>query len=234
MRNIRCMLRIKIFLLFLSLLMFFGSIMAQENEIRVLYVFPKPGSTMVSVESNILLRLADYDFISRENAIISLKGKISGTINGKEIVSDDSRTLIFKPENPFTPGEEIEVRLNLSSLGKPDSVFTFFVSKTGTDIQVIREYQELRLKQEEEALVPLQKNFQQTVSQKLTVINGVSVPSSFPVFEPWISEQTAPGYLFLNNWGSKHYIMILKTTEPLIIIRKLTIIPVTSKSRTVS
>ncbi|GJQ64171.1 MAG: hypothetical protein SCALA702_32240 [Melioribacteraceae bacterium] len=46
---------------------------------------------------------------------------------------------------------------------------------------------------------------------EVRIINGVSVPYDFPVFEPTIiNEGIAPGKLFLTTWGGSSYIMILE------------------------
>ncbi|MDX1739833.1 MAG: aryl-sulfate sulfotransferase [Rhodothermales bacterium] len=41
------------------------------------------------------------------------------------------------------------------------------------------------------------------------VINGVSIPSDFPFMDVTVSDDPAPGYIFLNNWGGQPYNMIL-------------------------
>ncbi len=41
------------------------------------------------------------------------------------------------------------------------------------------------------------------------VLNGISIPSDFPHMEVLVSDDPAPGYIFLNNWGGPPYNMIL-------------------------
>lgn len=49
-----------------------------------------------------------------------------------------------------------------------------------------------------------------TISQIPLKINGIAVPSDFPLLEVKINETTSDGYLFLNNYNGNPYILILK------------------------
>jgi hypothetical protein len=42
------------------------------------------------------------------------------------------------------------------------------------------------------------------------LIGGVAVPEDFPAFTPSIPGETAPGYIFINNWEGSPYVMIFR------------------------
>ena len=61
-------------------------------------------------------------------------------------------------------------------------------------------------------LLPQNKSIStiKNVTDQPVVINGVAVPSDFPFFTPTMNLETAPGYIFLNNWEGSPYIMIFR------------------------
>lgn len=98
------------------------------------YISPLPESNLNSNNSQIIIRhseLIDRKKVS-ENIII-VNGEKSGIHNGKLDLSDDSKTLVFKPETPFIPNEIVNVKINsgvktlLGAELEPYS-FRFFVS----------------------------------------------------------------------------------------------------------
>ena len=42
----------------------------------------------------------------------AVRGITSGLHTGKTILADDAKTVIFKPDQPFTPGEQVSVSVN--------------------------------------------------------------------------------------------------------------------------
>mgnify|MGYP001815903523 CR=1 FL=1 len=85
---------------------------AQDNESTGFnYISPMPGSTLVMPQNNIALRHGDVlDSGILTGVEFRVEGSISGMITGKTILSDDRRTIIFRPDAPFAHGEEVHVK----------------------------------------------------------------------------------------------------------------------------
>ncbi len=84
------------------------------------YYSPLKNAQYVSKGATIIVRygpvlsnqnLADLKFIVR--------GSASGLHSGQTLLADDHKTVIFKPDQPFTPGEQVSVNLNSLSLDGP-------------------------------------------------------------------------------------------------------------------
>jgi hypothetical protein len=77
------------------------------------YYSPVSNAQYVSKNDTIILRfgpLLSEDNIA--NLIITPTGSNSGPHDGKIILADDSRTVIFKPTKAFSPGEQVTVQVN--------------------------------------------------------------------------------------------------------------------------
>jgi hypothetical protein len=73
-------------------------------------VSPVPGSRLVSPENNVVLRPGRPILPGELRAFaISVTGSISGPHSGRLQLSDDWRTLIFEPDQPYAHGEEVTV-----------------------------------------------------------------------------------------------------------------------------
>ena len=85
------------------------------QEIR--YISPSPGSTDVTQESTIAVRtqgMIDPAEFST-GTTFTVVGSKSGLHPGAVVVSDDGRTIVFKPGTVFTPGEQVSVSFQSSA-----------------------------------------------------------------------------------------------------------------------
>jgi hypothetical protein len=99
------------FLLFVFIILFSNSIPAQ-NVSKFKYIYPKPNSSYVSINSSILIRQGSKIERSGLNgSIITAVGSKSGVHTGKFILANDSRTLVFTPAAPFQINEDVAVTL---------------------------------------------------------------------------------------------------------------------------
>ena len=83
------------------------------------YISPVPNSSFVSPTNNIIIR--SHFTLNRQGILsnfITVTGSVSGSCSGKILLSDDSKTLIFKPTNKFALGEIVKVKLNAGSISK--------------------------------------------------------------------------------------------------------------------
>jgi hypothetical protein len=123
-------------LLISSFLALSGNLFAQ-NQSPFQYISPKPGSMMVSNETNIILKHSEI--INRETLssdLINVRGEKSGIHSGELILSDDNRTIVFNLDKPFTGDEEVNVDLMngikiLSGTEVGDYSFGFTTAETG-------------------------------------------------------------------------------------------------------
>lgn len=100
------------YLLFSYLLGSFCNLSAQ-GDYPYQFVSPKPGSLMVSNETNIILRYSGFiDRTSLSTSQIIVEGSESGEHAGEFILSDDGRTIVFNPHLAFTGKEEVYVVLS--------------------------------------------------------------------------------------------------------------------------
>ena len=89
--------------------LFLSSVYAQNNYV---YVSPKPNSILVSNQTNIILRSSSIvDRNSLNLNLITVEGSESGVHQGKLILSDDKRTIVFNPAHAFTFSEQVTVSI---------------------------------------------------------------------------------------------------------------------------
>ncbi|HTR97769.1 MAG TPA: aryl-sulfate sulfotransferase [Candidatus Acidoferrales bacterium] len=97
--------------LFLAALLFPG--LAPGNASAVgrtfVYLSPSPGARLVSPRTNLIARLAGVEASALLQTRFTVTGASSGAHQGRLHLSSDGRTLLFNPDDPFAPGEEVRV-----------------------------------------------------------------------------------------------------------------------------
>ena len=169
------------------------------------YISPQAGSKFVNPENNIALRHGDVlDQSTVKSGIIEVNGSKSGKINGEVILSNDNRTLIFKPEKDYAYGEKVSVTLGSgistgSGENLPGKQFSFYTAKQD-NYELIKEHYKITL-QEEEGNIQLQ---QATSSEPhpLKNTNANDYPEGLPLPTIYEYNHPAPGYIFS---GSRPY-----------------------------
>jgi len=136
---------------------------------------------------------------SVQASLFEVSGNLSGPHPGSVLLADDGKTVIFKPDAPFAPGETVAVTL-LQGLRTQSGdvvegrVFDFAVSPRApqaTDLQVSMAYE-----LPPEALAALANPAQSA---------GVAVPAAWPSGMPVVTvtaqaDGTGDGYTFLCLW----------------------------------
>jgi hypothetical protein len=97
------------------------------------YYAPLQDAQFVSKAATIIVRygpvLSDQDVRALD---FTVKGTKSGLHKGRAILADDHKTVIFKPDQPFTPGEKVSVDINSLDLKDeatyPSLSYTFTVA----------------------------------------------------------------------------------------------------------
>ncbi len=98
---------------------FFGALLLPACTVSpIQYISPLPNAQYVSKGTTIIVRygptISQQD-VSGLNFVVT--GSQSGTHAGQKILADDQKTVIFKPNQPFTAGERVKVSVNSMQLG---------------------------------------------------------------------------------------------------------------------
>lgn len=161
------------------------------------YLSPRPNATEVSRFASIILRFSEAPPEHAEVMVSSQNGDI---YDGYVKMASDEKTVIFKPDSPFQPGDNIHVNIVNTSIQYD---YTFSVSRHESKENLF-----------ETNLPAVQKSTGEqqikTVGQPTTMPNGVTVPSSFPQMDISVNDNPSDGYIFINNWGDPFYNMILE------------------------
>ena len=76
------------------------------------YVSPVPDARYVSPRNNLILRTGlRVNRGDLHQAELVVEGSVSGAHTGSLDLSDDHETVLFQPDQPFTPGEDVHVRV---------------------------------------------------------------------------------------------------------------------------
>jgi len=77
------------------------------------FISPVPDSKMILPETNIIIREGEFiDESTLSGNKLNVFGSVSGKHPGSMVLSDDQKTIIFKPYNSFSGGETVYVEYN--------------------------------------------------------------------------------------------------------------------------
>ena len=154
------------------------------------YMFPLPGSQLLSPKITIILRF-NTEYLSQVTTdMIEVHGT-SGAYTGKTFFSTDGKTLIFKPDSDFQPGETITVVLKTGRFNTGDFEYQFTTASNQVN----------RLNKEPAAAPGPASVIEEFTADSagIRVINGVSVPDDFPTITTHERGATAPGLIFFGS-----------------------------------
>ena len=184
------------------------TVYGQSNK-NIYYINPKPGSINSSPETNIIIKsISKINKQSVSANCISVVGSKSGFHSGEFILSDDSKTLVFKPSAKFIPWENVTVELNNEiktvngkSLGNVD--FDFNINRASHEADYKKLYGENEI------------NFSDAKSIDKY---GTFSPAALPNLIVDSSANPAPGYLF---FGASSYLMVVDNEATPVFYRKV-------------
>lgn len=165
------------------------------------YLSPRPGARMVSLWNNVVIREGrDIDPASLTTGTISVAGTRSGEHAGRLLLSDDSKTIVFTPDQPFDLNETVAVRLTggiETSDGHPlpPLTFTFQVSRVDPRRQPHPELAESAAG--EEGASQVRRGVQETGPVRTNAAQSADLPEGYPVTELLVSDDPDPGKIFL-------------------------------------
>jgi hypothetical protein len=179
------------------------------------YIFPIPGSIQLHPEENIIIRQGeslDESSINEFNQF-EVIGSQSLKHNYKLILSTDLKTLIFDMAFPFTRGEEVTVNYNggiktLEGNELTPIEFSFRITE-----KIIDHDSQFPL----DAIIDLSMlrnhKISNNISKSEKTNKNSNLPEDFPHITINVSDNPAPGYIFLNpkeeNVFAVGYLMIL-------------------------
>ncbi len=172
------------------------------------YVSPVPGSTLVSAENDVVLRTG-REFAPAQVALLEVvvTGSRSGLHAGRLSLSDDDRTLVFEPDQPFAPGESVTVEagkehgLGLGLL--PPLTFDFAVSPEppGAFARLAVDQSAADVPEFAEALRSASEHA--SVDEVLPPLApAFAVPSGYPRIQLITSHDPQPGVVFLTPFSN--------------------------------
>jgi len=163
---------------------------------RVVYISPRPQSTLVSVRTNIILRSdRDVDPGTLAAALVNVRGDKSGSHSGTLTLSDDRQTMLFTPDRALEPGERVDVALRdgVATLeGASLGALSFSFSTSPLREPLTTTY----TVSEEGELIP-----RSTPRNQPPVLSTDtdSLPTDFPIIKVDTVNNPAPGYFFLTT-----------------------------------
>jgi hypothetical protein len=155
---------------------------------------PVPGSRLLRPETNLIVKLERPLGAAgrRLESAITVSGDRSGRHEGRVIVANDDRTVLFQPTRAFADGEEVRVDLRPPLTAATDGVgFSFFVSPHRAVVTPAMEEEWVS------DLVP--SGSPPAIGPGATIAD--TLPGDFPEIEYTVfdSAAVAPGMLYLSN-----------------------------------
>ena len=167
------------------------------------YISPRPGAKLVSPQSDIVIRpgevLAPLNAGAEE--LFRVSGSHNGAVRGLLFLAADDKTLIFRPERVFQPGETVTVRLRRglrAAWGAEIGALEFRFTVSATPEAVRRQFYEAQTA-ERLATIPSPGN-RHRFQRKMNFFGTDSLPPDFPAITVDTLSHPAPGYLFLGLW----------------------------------
>lgn len=156
------------------------------NVSKFQYISPSPGSVLVTPETNIIIKpgevLATFDL--NDPSLISVTGHLGiDSYPGKLYLTSDSKTIVFIPDNPFTPGEEITVNL----ANKLKTLHNVPIGELQFSFKITPDKGCLKTLQPAAPLYPMNWNFS---ASKVSADSSLIYPVDFP--EISVTKYSAP------------------------------------------
>ena len=161
-----------------------------DAEAKIIYTDPVKNATLVNISNNIIIGFDESIRSSVLNSQITVRGSISGVHSGEIIMTRDGKKFIFKPYQPFSFNETVEVTVNRikTSNTSSNSVNFTFTTQAGRP-----EFDYTRV-MENEDIYSSNKNY-------------VYADNSYaaPPLTVTVNNNPTPGRIYLNNFRVPAY-----------------------------
>lgn len=192
-----------VMIILFSILMSIESSFSQQNKLNSYqYISPISGSSMILPETNIIIRERNkIDEATLINNNLTVIGSISGKHQGSLVLSDDQRTIIFKPFKMFVRGETVYVNFyggikNISGDELPSFSYEFNISERDPAIDYSRSISQI-LELETEPKLNLTDN----TSDESIFSDDDELPEDFPTITINTSNNPTEGFLFISPFS---------------------------------
>ena len=168
------------------------------------YLYPAPGATHISEQSTIILRFSiAKEPVNTVNHRLTVEGSEHGPYTGKSFLAGDRRSLLFKPDLFFRPGETITVTICSPHL--PDNCFIYKFQISPITRAEEKQFHDTYDRHKNKPALP---RAGPTEAGEVRTIGRVTVPSDFPQLDILENKAgKAPGKLFFGL--RERYIIIL-------------------------
>jgi len=173
-----------------------------QKPLPVVFLSPLPGETWLSPDQQIVVRLSEHEWVREEAVRVHLVGLGGVVYEARIALLPASRTISVSPVQSFRPGDEVTATVMTGSYDP--YIFSFRIRESIPKAMKPISSAEVTYKSAKSEAPA------ETGNTEARVINGVGIPADFPLIEVLQEGETAPGYLFLGNWGNSHYMMMLK------------------------
>lgn len=175
------------------------------------YLSPVPDAEMVQPSTEIIIRYGEpYSVLNdKSNSLIFVSGEKSGFHEGKLALLENNKTLTFKPDIPFLPGEKVTVELNDLKLPDNDKNTPFLkysfkilsrkVIETSNPISYLKS--EMSFKESNQMLNGSFKILQDTLPADFPpyTIDYDHPTEGYMFFAPWSYPTFLPSYLIITD-----------------------------------
>ena len=167
------------------------------------YISPRHGAKLVSPYNNIIIRQGEIldKSVPITNSLIEVKGSFTGIHSGKFFLSNDYRTLIFNPDQPFSLGEIVTVKLGeglKTSSGAEVSPLRFNFTITTISGEETENYlREHYINEFSNINHSKNKSVKMAPTYQKNEMANNSLPEIFPEITVTTHNNPTPGYLFM-------------------------------------
>ena len=177
---------------------------AEAGPLGFEYLSPLPGSARILPETNVVLRpggIVDAASLAA-GPFLLVSGSQSGSHPGQLRLSDDHRSVTFRPDAPFTPGEVVTCRLDAGMVTDsqglvPGVDFSFTVA--GPERERLRDFQ-IPVDRDESPSPTTGRTGAAPTRTLRSAAMSDSLPPDFPHIQAAVYGTPTPGRLFLCNF----------------------------------
>ncbi len=176
---------------------------ASTGNPHCIYLSPLPGAARVSSASGLILRFnVPVAPSSLAGARFKVVGSHSGTVDGRLLLSDDGRTVLFNPDHAFKGGEEVSVSLAGGIAGRDGtdlgSLAWSFSTSSRAPAGLHGSF--LAALAEELSGSPAKPEGANAAGSRPSPVRIAGVPPDFPPISVGIDESPVSGGFFLSNF----------------------------------
>jgi len=174
-----------------SIILFLFFLLVNINlHAKIIYQDPVNNAKYVSINNTIVIGFDEIIRSTDLNSLIVVEGTLSGLHSGEVILTADRKKLIFKPHQPFSFNETVDVKLNrLKTAGTSNNnlSYTFQTQVNKPDFDYVKFM-------ENEDAISSGKNY--VYAENPAVLPAPSVS---------ISNNPTPGRIYMNNFRTASY-----------------------------